>query len=74
MCRGETALISLRERFWRKVDDVSDIPHPTISHQAIPTFQALLTNVATTHHLAELVFNVIELYEEYLPIWPHVQQ
>ncbi|KZV76683.1 hypothetical protein PENSPDRAFT_569544, partial [Peniophora sp. CONT] len=74
MCNGEQKLKDLRTAFWAVIATVSEITPPTLAPLACDVFRALLVDVATVHHLAELVYHVIQIYEEYLPLWPDVQQ
>ena len=70
MCNGERALAARRHSFWAAVSTVSDVRPPTLAPQAASIFRALLTDTATVHLLAELVFHVVQVYEEYRLLWP----
>ena len=70
MCNGERSLTALRTSFWTVVSTVSGVRPPTLAPQAASIFRALLTAMATVHLLAELVIRVVQVYEEYLPLWP----
>lgn len=70
MCRGRQELIDRRASFWAIAVSVSDVRPPALPTTAIPTFQALLTDISTTSLLAEYTFHVVNLFDEYQPLWP----